>query len=727
VGPRSLRRACASGLVCLFFAVSLSGCDPTLWIICGLGACDPDTDYFPPETPQDVVATPFSRGVEVSWRRSPDQSIRFQVLRTTTPGRHYVLLGQTAHASWNDYGGTAADDLSLGGNLERLENGRTYYYIVKAVDTDSGGDVIDESLPSVEVSATPQANIPPRPPSVVTASGGANYVDITWNSSFTAARYYVYRADSPTADFARIATQGADEFTFRDVGLSPGSYRYAISAENSEGAESGLSTIVAAGPTGTGFGWLASWGTQGTGPGQFESVWDVATDRQGRIYVLDSNAIQQFDVSRAFLRRYGESGEPCSGSIEVTGGIASDAAGNTYVADPYYNCVQKFAPDGTFTLAFGTEGTAPGQMQEPRDVAVDAEGTVYVLDAGNHRVQKFSPQGVFQTAWGEAGTGPGQLDNPTGIAVSRSGDVYVSEPVRVQRFDTSGDFVSGWGEQGSREGQFAYIQALAVSPQGEVYVADGNNHRVEHFTAAGVFIDQFGRRGTDAGEFMNPTGIDVDCAGKIYVADNNNFRVQKFGDTGSPDPPCGPISPGPRLASGARRGAHRFVARFSSSAGEPGAMAQRNNKLSETGALQRGRFRITAPGARRYALGRSLTALFRRGRWYALFDVDGDPLNRRGTAAGTLLTTAKKRRGGQLCLSFKVTLRVTRRKLDVRGTFRTLGGTRSAARLTGRGSYVQTRSRGQSWTIRGRTNAAQGTRRSLPVRCRAVKRAHGLR
>jgi streptogramin lyase len=436
----------------------------------------------------------------------------------------------------------------------------------------------------------------------------------------------------------------------------------------------------------------------------------VATDAQGRIYVVDGDTVQQFDVSRTFLRRFGDSGDVCFGNLVSSGGIASDASGNTYVADPQANCVHKFGPDGSFVLPVGSPGSAQGELQNPRDVATDAEGSAYVLDVGNHRVQKFSSQGAFLQAWGVAGTGPGQFDDPNAIALSRSGDVYVSEPSRVQRFDKSGTFISQWSVP-------HYAQSLAVNSAGEVYVAEGYEHRIERFNAAGDLIDGFGRPGTDNGEFRNPIGVGVDCRGNVYVADNNNSRVQKFGTVGAPDPPCS-ASPTSKLAA-ARRAprARRFSARFSSSASEPGAMAQRNGKLSETGALQRGTFRIKAPG----------TALFRRGKWYGLFNVAGEPLKRRGTATGTLLTTSRNKRGGQLCMSFRVTLRVVRKKLDVRGKFTTLGGTRRAARLRGGGSYVQTRSAGESWTIRGKTTARQGKRRSLPARCRAVKRAHHLR
>ena len=47
---------------------------------------------------------------------------------------------------------------------------------------------------------------------------------------------------------------------------------------------------------------------------------------------------------------------------------------------------------------------------------------LYVSDAGNHRVQVFEKEtGTFVRSWGSEGTEPGQFDNPSGLAVSDDG------------------------------------------------------------------------------------------------------------------------------------------------------------------------------------------------------------------------------------------------------------------------------------------------------------------
>src|SRR5689334_5468968 len=67
-------------------------------------------------------------------------------------------------------------------------------------------------------------------------------------------------------------------------------------------------------------------------------------------------------------------------------------------------------PCGSFVTAWGSEGTANGQFQNPQFVATDLVGHVYVTDFYNHRVQKFDESGGFITAWGSPGSMDGQFD-----------------------------------------------------------------------------------------------------------------------------------------------------------------------------------------------------------------------------------------------------------------------------------------------------------------------------
>jgi DNA-binding beta-propeller fold protein YncE len=122
---------------------------------------------------------------------------------------------------------------------------------------------------------------------------------------------------------------------------------------------------------------------------------------------------------------------------------------------------------------WGSLGSGDGQFREPAGVATDAAGDVYVADGANARIQKFTGTGAYLSQWGSLGYGDGQFVYPFDVATDAAGDVYVADAgYRIQKFSATGTYITQWGGYGSGNGQFNGPTGVATDATGNVYVAD---------------------------------------------------------------------------------------------------------------------------------------------------------------------------------------------------------------------------------------------------------------
>src|SRR5437667_45625 len=219
-------------------------------------------------------------------------------------------------------------------------------------------------------------------------------------------------------------------------------------------------------------------GTEGYDDGEFKSPTGIALDREGHIYVADTDThtIQKFDRDGTFLIRLGDEAGDAEGQFYYPRGLAC-------TSDTLNNRIQKYTVDGEPILMWGKEGAFEGAFFYCRDVAVDFAGNVYVTDEINNRVQKFDSRGNFLAKWGKEGNGPGQFNGPWGIAIDALGNVYVTDTGnhRIQKFTSNGAFICQWGNRGNTLGQVNFPYGIAVDREGFVYVVDSGNARVLKF------------------------------------------------------------------------------------------------------------------------------------------------------------------------------------------------------------------------------------------------------
>jgi hypothetical protein len=291
--------------------------------------------------------------------------------------------------------------------------------------------------------------------------------------------------------------------------------------------------------------YLGSWGSAGTGPGQFDFPRAVAVDAAGQVYVADPGRVQVFTGDGVFVSQWPIQ-NPSPDALPV--GIAVDGVGfvhliiwrgnnqyhDVYTANGAFTSSGLLAGPGCeCTLHFdGLAAASTGDSYLTRWGAFNVSGQPSVPVAGV--VHSTYPSGG--SAWGSRGSGPGQFSQPKGVAVDAAGHVYVADygNSRVQEYTTDGAFITQWGSPGSGNGQFSNLWGIAVGAYGHVYTTQIGPSQIQEFTSDGTFVSRWGSNGSGPGQFNQPLGLAVDGAGNIFVVDTGNNRIQKFGPGSTP-------------------------------------------------------------------------------------------------------------------------------------------------------------------------------------------------
>jgi len=422
---------------------------------------------------------------------------------------------------------------------------------------------VDGSVQTGGGTAAEQSDLPPSPQSV-SITVGDGQLTISWAPVPDALFYNIYYKTSRGVtkegkEFDRFQydSVGIERFTMK-IGVTKENgtlvdtaappylhtdlanglcYHYVVTAVTKNG-ESPESEEVMAVPSP--YICVMQFGTEGYDDGEFKSPTGIALDRDGNIYVADTDthSVQKFDKHGTFLSRLGDEAGEAEGQFYYPRGLASTSQGDLVVVDSNNHRVQKFDKDGQFLTVWGKfgfawKGALQGIFDSPWGVAVDKEDNIYVADTLNNRVQKYTSDGEPILMWGKEGAFDGAFFYCRDIAVDFAGNVYVTDEInnRVQKFDGRGNFLSKWGKEGNGPGQFNAPWGITLDALGNVYVVDTNNHRIQKFTNHGAFVCSWGNRGNTIGQLNFPYGVAVDREGYVYVVDSGNARVVKYAPT----------------------------------------------------------------------------------------------------------------------------------------------------------------------------------------------------
>ncbi len=184
------------------------------------------------------------------------------------------------------------------------------------------------------------------------------------------------------------------------------------------------------------------------GAARFNNPIGICIDESENLYIADylNHTIRKLSSDGMVTTLAGLAGTP--GSADGLGtsarfnspwGIASDPAGNVFVADRDNSTIRRVTPDGLVTTVGGIAGrigAADGtgnaaRFQTPRGLACDRKGNLYIADSGNNTIRKGTPRPLISF---NADRGPTlSLNVPIGVRVQ------VEASVDLQQWETVSD------------------------------------------------------------------------------------------------------------------------------------------------------------------------------------------------------------------------------------------------------------------------------------------------
>jgi hypothetical protein len=311
------------------------------------------------------------------------------------------------------------------------------------------------------------------------------------------------------------------------------------------------------------------------GTAQFYFPAGAATDGAGNLYVADAanNTIRKIVLATGEVTTI-------AGSLAVTGsddgigmnarfyspqGLASDGAGNLYVADSVNSTIRKLVlATGEVTTLAGSAGGSGGtdgpgktaRFEWPASLAYDGAGSLFVADFSGNTIRRVvlataevaTLAGSFGAAGSQDGTGPGaRFSGPQGLASDSAGNLYVadSDNHTIRKIVVAAGLVTTFagspGLEGSDDGvgataRFSYPHGLAVDDNGNLLVADFGSNRIRKIRLATAEVTTLaGLSGTgastdgpgDLAEFDGPHSLAYDSAGKLFVTDSSSHTVRE--------------------------------------------------------------------------------------------------------------------------------------------------------------------------------------------------------
>lgn len=279
---------------------------------------------------------------------------------------------------------------------------------------------------------------------------------------------------------------------------------------------------------------IGEWVTHGDGPGKLNHPEWIATDSAGNVFVADSGS--------GDIHKFGADGHPLlsfnEGVPREAFRVAVDAGEAIYVLAPNVNSLFLYSPEGE---PFRHYALAPQRgHQRPESVAVDDSGDIFVIvdlsggrgqdNAGRREIREYNSRGRYRKTLTVADTS-GSKFVPASLGAGPDGYVYVLDVTgdRVQKFSGDGDYSAGWSTPipaGAPAGADSTGLGIAVNSK-YVFAADTENRGVRVWMLDGqdkLTDDLGGRLQGSSSQYQ----IAVNRRGELFVLDLAGGRILRF-------------------------------------------------------------------------------------------------------------------------------------------------------------------------------------------------------
>jgi hypothetical protein len=271
------------------------------------------------------------------------------------------------------------------------------------------------------------------------------------------------------------------------------------------------------------------------GAGKIGEPYLIATDAAGNVFVADygNNAVEEITAASGYatVNTLARLNGTDTGNFKGPIGVAVDGAGNVFVSDSGNQSVKEILAAGNYTTV-NTLAQANGNFSDPIGVAVDGAGNVFVSDSGNQSVKKILAAGNYTTVNTLAQTN-GSFSGPAGIAVDSNGNLFVvnSGNYYVEEILAAGGYTGTPIWLALNYSPFTYPVGLALDANENVYIVNyvvgGGSTSVQEILAAGGYQGapiSLATNSASASSLTAPIGIALDGNGNIFVS---NFSTSQ--------------------------------------------------------------------------------------------------------------------------------------------------------------------------------------------------------